>query len=75
MFEATTADQEKHLIKAKTTEMYVFTAQAMAEAALCLRYDIDQLPMKGGHATPAAALGLPYLNRLENNKIMIFESC
>lgn len=59
-------------VVAETDEMYVFTAQALAEAGLCLRYDYEQLPMKGGHAPPAAALGAPYLKRLEENKLLRF---
>ena len=73
-FQSTDADGAHSVLRARTDEMYLFTAQALAEAGLCLRYDYESLPMKGGHATPAAALGSPYLSRLVNNKFIEFSS-
>lgn len=71
-FEAKYASGATKVFEATCDEMYVFTAQAVAEAALCLRYDSD-LPMGGGHSAPAAALGTPYLNRLEEHKFLRFK--
>eukprot|EP00656_Telonema_subtile_P043610 TRINITY_DN49957_c0_g1_i1.p1 TRINITY_DN49957_c0_g1~~TRINITY_DN49957_c0_g1_i1.p1 ORF type:complete len:465 (+),score=108.48 TRINITY_DN49957_c0_g1_i1:142-1536(+) len=61
------------VIKMQTDEMYVFTAQALAEAGLCLRYDQEALPKKGAHGTPGALLGAPYLDRLVGNQIIRFK--
>jgi len=71
-FEAKYASGATKLYEASCDEMYVLTAQAVAEAALCLRYD-SELPMTGGHSAPAAALGTPYLKRLEDHKFLRFK--
>eukprot|EP00658_Telonema_sp_P-2_P035595 TRINITY_DN25854_c0_g1_i4.p1 TRINITY_DN25854_c0_g1~~TRINITY_DN25854_c0_g1_i4.p1 ORF type:complete len:304 (-),score=52.57 TRINITY_DN25854_c0_g1_i4:251-1162(-) len=71
-FEARGKDGSSRVLVGKTDEMYAFTAQSLAEAGLCLRYDQDLIPMKGGHATPAAALGAPYLTRLVKHGFMKF---
>jgi short subunit dehydrogenase-like uncharacterized protein len=44
---------------------YAHTSKMLAEAALCLAFDRDRLPRRGGVLTPASALGDPYVERLE----------
>ena len=44
---------------------YGETSKMLAEAALCLAQDQDRLPHRGGVLTPAAALGRPFVERLQ----------
>ncbi len=44
---------------------YGETSKMLAESALCLAFDRDQLPTRFGHLTPAAGLGDPLLERLQ----------
>lgn len=69
-FQARSESGANTVLKVLTDEMYVFTAQALAEAGLCLRYDQEALPKAGGHGTPGALLGAPYLERLMRNQIL-----
>lgn len=53
---------------------YDETAKMVAESALCLARDRDQLPQVAGVLTPAVAMGQPLLARLIRAKIR-FEVC
>jgi short subunit dehydrogenase-like uncharacterized protein len=44
---------------------YAHTSKMLAEAALCLAFDRERLPRRGGVLTPASALGDPYMERLQ----------
>ena len=52
---------------------YACTAKMLAESCLCLVLNRDELPMKGGVMTPAAAFGQVLISRLKNAN-MVF-SC
>ena len=45
---------------------YDETAKMMSEAALTLLEDFDELPLRGGVVTPAAALGMGLIERLQS---------
>ncbi len=44
---------------------YGETSKMLAESALCMAFDRDDLPARFGHLTPVAALGDPLLQRLQ----------
>ena len=52
---------------------YGATSRMLAESALCLALDGEQLPVGGGSWTPATALGTRLRHRLENAEIMTFQ--
>jgi short subunit dehydrogenase-like uncharacterized protein len=43
---------------------YAATSVMLGESALCLALDADRLPARAGVLTPAAAMGLPLVDRL-----------
>ena len=65
------------IIRAKVTgdrdPGYGSTSKMLAEAAVCLAMDINKSTVKGGFWTPAAAMGLSLIKRLEANAGLSFE--
>ena len=43
---------------------YTETSKMLAESALCLAFDVEQLPDRAGVLTPATAMGVPLIERL-----------
>ncbi|NNE58201.1 MAG: saccharopine dehydrogenase [Hellea sp.] len=52
---------------------YGSTSKMIAEAAICLARDIDQADVGGGIYTPAPAMGMALINRLEKNAGLTFK--
>jgi short subunit dehydrogenase-like uncharacterized protein len=50
-------------------EAYNATAICVGQAALTIVHDFDRLPAHAGVLTPAAALGSPYLERLNKENV------
>jgi len=48
---------------------YDETAKMIAECALCIATQRDELPMAGGVVTPASAMGRPLIRRLQDRGI------
>lgn len=53
-------------VAAKGDPGYAATAVMLGESALCLAFDGDRLPGRGGVLTPATAMGLALVNRLRS---------
>ncbi|MEM9999019.1 MAG: saccharopine dehydrogenase NADP-binding domain-containing protein [Bacteroidota bacterium] len=68
-FHATSGDQTVTAKIEGGDPGYTETAKMLAEAALALAFDRDTLPETAGLLTPASALGLPYLQRLQQQGI------
>lgn len=57
-------EQLRARVSADRDPGYGATSKMLGQAALCLALDADRLPVRGGSWTPASAMGLPLIERL-----------
>jgi len=68
-FHGETEDGEKFAtrLKGDSDPGYGSTSKMLAESAVCLALDDNQIDVEGGFWTPASAMGAPLLKRLQEN--------
>lgn len=59
-------DKLRARVSADRDPGYGATAKMLGQSALCLALDADRLPVKGGSWTPASAMGMALVERLNN---------